>query len=318
MMDRDQIDQRSESQELPVRVLRGAGLIRDEVAVRWPAGHVELALIELQRRRQQRRFAAAGATLSVAAVGLGVALGFGGQIRDELASRGLWSPLTGASVSRARAGGGAELTVAPPAPKAAPAPESVVAPASVVVPAPVPVHAAVTPVHEAPREGHLLQQRLVPRRQVAAARWVTLAGEKRFGEAYGLLQQVPLGELSDPDDLLLAADVARQAGRPERAVPFLERVVKEHASEVSAQLAGFSLGKVYLDNLGQPALAAQSFATVRAMAPAGGLAQDALAREVEAWSRAGDAARARDGALEYVRLYPHGRRVSAVRDLGGI
>ena len=168
------------------------------------------------------------------------------------------------------------------------------------------------------REGHLLQQRLVPRRQVAAARWVTLAGEKRFGEAYGLLRELPLNQLSNPDDLMLAADVARQAGRPERAVPFLERVVKEHAREVSAQLAGFSLGKVYLDNLDEPALAARRFADVRAMAPGGGLAQDALAREVEAWSRAGETARARDGALEYVRLYPHGRRVAAVKDLGGI
>ena len=104
----------------------------------------------------------------------------------------------------------------------------------------------------------------------------------------------------------------------ERAVPFLERVVKEHPTEVAAQLAGFSLGKVYLDNLDEPALAARSFADVRAMAPGGGLAQDALAREVEAWARAGETARARDAALEYARLYPHGRRLAAVRDLGGI
>jgi transmembrane sensor len=117
---------------------------------------------------------------------------------------------------------------------------------------------------------------------------------------------------------MLAADVARQAGRPERAVPFLERVVKEHPNEVAAQLAGFSLGKVYLDNLDEPALAARNFAAVRAMAPVGGLGEDALAREVEAWARAGETARARDGALEYKRLYPHGRRLAAVRDLGGI
>ena len=179
------------------------------------------------------------------------------------------------------------------------------------------MHASAEPATPV-REGHLLQQRLVPRRQVAAARWAALAGEKRFGEAYGLLRQVPLRELSDPDDLLLAADVARQAGRPERAVPFLERVVKEHPTEVSAQLAGFSLGKVYLDHRDEPGLAAHSFAAVRAMSPAGGLAQDALAREVEAWARAGETTRAHDGALEYARLYPHGRRLAAVRDLGGI
>ena len=304
-------EQNTGSQEIPARVLRGAGLIRDEVAVRWPAGHVELALIQLQRRRQQRRCRAAGAMLSVTGVGLGLALVFGGQIRDQLAARGLY-PRPAISSSSATS----ETATA----KASPVSGSASRAAPVIAAAPSPVHAAAEPAAPAPRtaEGHLLQQRLVPRRQVAAARWVTLAGEKRFGEAYGLLRQLPLRELSDPDDLMLAADVARQAGRPERAVPFLERVVNEHPKEVAAQLAGFSLGKVYLDSLGQPALAARSFAAVRAMAPAGGLAQDALAREVEAWARAGETARARDGALEYQRLYPHGRRLAAVRDLGGI
>ena len=302
------------SPAIPERVLRGANMIRDEVAVRWPAGHVELALIQLQRRRLQRRYRAAGATLSVTGVGLALALVFGGQIRHELAARGLMPRL------------GAPASVEVGAPKAAakpmavPASEPALAAAPVVVPTSASARASAEPAAPAQRpvEGHLLQQRLVPRRQVAAARWATLAGEKRFGEAYGLLRQVPLRDLSDPDDLMLAADVARQAGRPERAVPFLERVVKEHPTEVAAQLAGFSLGKVYLDNLDEPALAARSFADVRAMAPGGGLAQDALAREVEAWARAGETARARDAALEYARLYPHGRRLAAVRDLGGI
>jgi transmembrane sensor len=293
--------------ELSPNAQRAAELIRDQVAVRWPAGHVEIALIELQRRRQQRRYAVAGATLSVGAVALALALGFGASVRELVPARLL------ATVAPRVARPVAPAVIAEPPPAQ---PPRAAEPASAA-----PGHAAASeasPEASPPVRGHLLQERLVPRRQVAAARWVTLADQRRFGEAYGLLRQVPMKNLSEPDDLLLAADVARQAGRPERAVPFLERVVKEHASEVSAQLAGFSLGKVYLDNLGQPALAAQSFATVRAMAPVGGLAQDALAREVEAWSRAGDAARARDGALEYVRLYPHGRRVSAVRDLGGI
>jgi transmembrane sensor len=298
MMEREPMN---DSQELPAQVQRAAALIRNEVDVRWPAGHVEIALIQLQRRRHQRRTAALGMTLSVAGVALVLALGFRGYLRDELVSRGLApsvSPPPASVVVDSLAAG------LPPAPAAS-------APAAVVA------RAAEPP---APRavEGHLLQQRLVPRRQVAAARWMALAGEKRFGEAYGLLRQVPLRELSDPDDLMLAADVARQAGRSERAVPFLERVVREHPNEVSAQLAGFSLGKVYLDNLGEPALAARAFAAVRAMAPGGGLAQDALAREVEAWARAGDKAQARDVATEYARLYPHGRRLAAVRDLGGI
>jgi hypothetical protein len=294
---------------------RAAAIIRDQIAVRWPAGHVEIALIQLQRRRQQRRYAAAGATLSVGALGLAVVLVLGpGSVRGLLPGR--WLASIGAGPNGAGPNGVVSKlarVIAPAHPSAPATSERAVAIEPASVSAPARATAAEPPVR-----GHVLQERLVPRRQVAAARWVTLADQKRFGEAYGLLRQVPMHELSEPDDLLLAADVARQAGRPERAVPFLDRVVKEHPREVCAQLAGFSLGKIYLDNLDEPALAARRFADVRAMAPAGGLAQDALAREVEAWARAGETARARDGALEYVHLYPHGRRLAAVRDLGGI
>jgi hypothetical protein len=191
----------NDSQEIPAVVLRGAGIIRDQVAVRWPAGHVEIALIQLQRRRQQRRYKAAGAALSMTGVALAVALGFGGRIHDELTARGVL------------ARPGAPERAAASAPKVAPAREvaaaSATAPAQVVIPSPTPIRAEAQPATPA-REGHLLQQRLVPRRQVAAARWVTLAGERRFGEAYGLLKQVPLRDLSDPDDLMLAAGLARR------------------------------------------------------------------------------------------------------------
>ena len=48
------------------------------------------------------------------------------------------------------------------------------------------------------------------------------------------------------------------------------------------------------------------------------MAQDALAREVESWSRAGEASLARERAEQYVSLYPKGRRLGAVRRLGGL
>jgi hypothetical protein len=297
--------------ELSPNAQRAAELIRDQVAVRWPAGHVEIALIQLQRRRQQRRYAVAGATLSVGAVALALALGFGASVRDLVPAR-LLASFAPAATRPARPAAPASVVEPRPEPASAAEPARAAEPAS-----PTPGHAASSET-AAPVRGHLLQERLVQRRQVADARWVTLADQRRFGEAYGLLRQVPMKNLSEPDDLLLAADVARQAGRPERAVPFLERVVAEHPRQMCAQLAGFSLGKIYLDNLDQPALAARRFADVRAMAPAGGLAQDALAREVEAWARAGETTRARDGALEYARVYPHGQRLAAVRDLGGI
>jgi transmembrane sensor len=280
---------------------RAVRLIKQKMAVRWPQGHVELALISLQRRRQQRRVAVAGVTLGVGSLALLLALA------PEL-PRTVASSFTSFRPAAPAANSVSAPTVVPLVravpPSTTPAPAPAAAP-RMAAPAPAPA-------------GHLLQQRLVPRRQVAAARWVALAGQKRFGEAYGLLRQVPIGSLSEPDDLMLAADVARQAGRPERAVAFLQRVVDEHPRELCAQLAGFSLGKIYLDSLDEPTLAARRFAAVRAMAPSGGLAQDALAREVEAWARAGASDRARSAATEYVRLYPTGRRLAAVRDLGGI
>jgi hypothetical protein len=309
----------TEEDQVTGNAQRAVELIRERVAVRWPAGHLEIALIQVQRRRQQRRAKLTAGALGVGGLAIFVALG-GTQHVRELAANMVpdWmSPVVRGSVATAPAADVAATTVRPVPAIAAPA-------ATRGERASAPVYGPATPARStvaeavAPREGHLLQQRLVPRRQVAAARWMALAGQKRFGEAYGLLRQVPMRELADPDDLMLAADVARQAGRPERAVPFLERVVKEHGHELSAQLAGFSLGKIYLDGLDDPVLAARNFAAVRSMAPTGGLAQDALAREVEAWARAGMSSRAHDAAVEYVRLYPNGRRVAAVRDLGRI
>jgi outer membrane protein assembly factor BamD (BamD/ComL family) len=48
------------------------------------------------------------------------------------------------------------------------------------------------------------------------------------------------------------------------------------------------------------------------------LAEDALARQVEATYRAGDTARARTLATEYLARYPKGRRVHAVQRFGGL
>jgi hypothetical protein len=297
-----------EEDQLTGNVLKGAELLRGDGGVRWPADHVELALVRMQRTRERRRAVARTVQVgALGALGLGALLVFGPSSPVRR-----WELTPVAAHSAATTPGAAHVSAAPAASEG-PAAVAIVAP-TVTASAPLAAPAADAPV----RPGHLLHQRVVPRRQVAAARWVALATERRFHEAYGLLQKVPMRELDDPDDLLLAADVVRQAGRPEQAVPFLERVVKDHPLELCAQLAGFSLGKVYLDSLNEPALAARSFARVRDAAPTGGLAQDALAREVEAWSRAGESARAHASALEYVRLYPQGRRLAAVRDLGGI
>ena len=119
-------------------------------------------------------------------------------------------------------------------------------------------------------------------------------------------------------ELLAAADAARAAGRPEEAVVLLRRLLKEHGENPRASLAAFTLGRVLLVELDKPVEAAKVFADLRARAPGGVFAEDALAREVEAWKRAGERDTARARAEEYLRLYPNGNRTDRVKAAGGI
>jgi hypothetical protein len=56
--------------------------------------------------------------------------------------------------------------------------------------------------------------------------WRTLARAGKYREAYPLLDEV--GVQNTPDDLLLAADVARNSGDPQRAVTYLRKVTSAH------------------------------------------------------------------------------------------
>jgi transmembrane sensor len=156
-------------------------------------------------------------------------------------------------------------------------------------------------------------------RPVAPPSWRALAEEGEYGKAYQRLNSEGSSAIrNDPGDLLLAADVARLGGHPGKSVALLERVIKNHRGDSRAPLAAFTLGRVLLDQLGRPREAAAAFANARQLAPGGALAQDALAREVESWSRAGDAALARARATEYLERFPKGRRQKAVRRFGGL
>ncbi len=153
----------------------------------------------------------------------------------------------------------------------------------------------------------------------AAPRWDVLARDGDYEQAYvRLTQQGNRGVNDSPGDLLLAADTARLSGHAAGAVDYLERFLARYANDPRAALTAFTLGRVHLQELGQPAKAANAFALVRRLAPAGELAEDALAREVESWSRAGRAQEALSLAEEYVRKYPSGRRLHMVRRLGGL
>ena len=154
----------------------------------------------------------------------------------------------------------------------------------------------------------------------AKATWKVLAHDGEFDKAYAALK-VEGGATAVHDDageLLLAADVARLSHHPADAVVHLRRVLTAHAGDPRAPLAAFTLGRVLLEELGQPGQAAEAFAKARALGGAGPLAEDALAREVEAWWRAGATDKAHERAEEYVKLYPKGLRIRSVRKYGGL
>jgi len=120
------------------------------------------------------------------------------------------------------------------------------------------------------------------------------------------------------DDLLLAADVARQAGHAGDAVPYLERALAAHEGDTRFAVVAFTLGRVRMSDLGDPAGAALAFAQARAVAPHGPLAEDALAREIEARHKSGDQVGAHALAEEYVKTWPSGIRLRSVRHFGGL
>jgi transmembrane sensor len=148
--------------------------------------------------------------------------------------------------------------------------------------------------------------------------WRRLAELGDYARAFEALQASPEPPRDETQELLLAADVARLSHHPTEALAPLRRVVERHSEDPRAALAAFTLGRVLLDELGRPRESAGAFARARTLAPEGPLAEDALAREVEAMSRAGEVARARSLALAYEATYPGGARLRAVRRHGGL
>ncbi|MFO0556678.1 MAG: FecR family protein [Polyangiales bacterium] len=148
--------------------------------------------------------------------------------------------------------------------------------------------------------------------------WRALAESGRYDDAWRAIEPVSARSIDTVNDLLLASDVARLSGHPEQATRFLQEILRTHASDPRAAMAAFTLGRVLIDELGRPREAAESFARVASLDHAGTFGEDALARQVEAWSRAGDSARAREAAAEYVRLFPEGRSLRRVRRWGAL
>jgi hypothetical protein len=112
----------------------------------------------------------------------------------------------------------------------------------------------------------------------------------RSGDRHGIG-----GEHEDDDELMAAADRARQSGDLGAAEAMLHEVLAGGVEGARGAAAAFTLAKVQAQQ-GKHAAAAATFASVVAANPGGSLVEDALAREAEAWAAAGDATRAEDAA----------------------
>lgn len=143
--------------------------------------------------------------------------------------------------------------------------------------------------------------------------WKKLAHAGEFARAFASMQDEKTPLRDDPEELLLAADAARFSGHATDAAPILSRLVDKFPSDSRAGLAAFTLGRVLLDDLGRPEEAARAFAT--AYARGGPLAEDALAREAEAYARAGNRSAAKNAAARYVSTYPGGSRSVSMRKI---
>lgn len=148
------------------------------------------------------------------------------------------------------------------------------------------------------------------------SRFIELSRKGDYQAAFSIIDRAPSLFESSAEDLMMAADAARLSNHPAQAVSYLQRITKEHGADSRAPLAAFTLGRIYMSQLGQPASAARAFAQVRQLAPACALAEDALAREAEALAQAGQTAAAQRQAEAYLKQYPSGRSRERLQQLG--
>ena len=152
----------------------------------------------------------------------------------------------------------------------------------------------------------------VPSRQENAD-WRSAARQKDWARAWRTLGADGIGREAsrsdDVSDLLALADVARLSGHPREAVLPLQQIMAGHSGDSRAAIAAFTLGKIQLDQLGEPAAAAGAFERALSSNLPGSLAEDTLARLVLAYARAHDSARARAAAERYRTQFPKGHRI---------
>lgn len=116
------------------------------------------------------------------------------------------------------------------------------------------------------------------------------------------------------ESLLSKADEARAAHKNDEAAEALRTLVTLYPKDPRVSSALFTLGRVERAR-GRHAAAAQSFQRCHQVAPHGALAEDALAEEASSWKSAGETAKAKTAASQYLKLYPGGAHVARMMPL---
>jgi transmembrane sensor len=148
--------------------------------------------------------------------------------------------------------------------------------------------------------------------------WQALSRQSRFAEAYLLVAADGFATAiarSPVSELALLGDTARFAGKPADALAAYQSLRARAAGSAASKLAAFSIARVHFDQRAAYADAARWFRTYLAEQPGGPFAREAEGRLMEALSRSGDGAGARQVAERYLDRYPHGPHERVARQL---
>lgn len=180
---------------------------------------------------------------------------------------------------------------------------------------PAPAESAATPT-EAPTPTPAAAPQPRASAEPSAPRWQDVAAAQGNAAAFTLLGSEGVARetkrLHSAAELLALADVARLSGHPAAAAAPLSRLLAEHASDPNAATAAFTLGKIQLETLAEPAAAARSFERALSLGVPRALREDTFARRVEAYAKAGDRERARTAREAYDAEFPNGRHRSTL------
>jgi len=113
-------------------------------------------------------------------------------------------------------------------------------------------------------------------------------------------------------ELLDLGNAARRAGDVAGAARAYEELLTLHPTDGRAGLAAFELGRLKMDRLGDVRGAIEALKKAVMMAPGAGFREDAMARLVEAYARAGAVDRCRSAQSAYLSSYPNGVHATAV------